>query len=63
LPKYDVKCTVCGTEDEVTHKITEEHPPCHCGGKMNTHFPMGTVVNNAQFKGSGWKDNGKGGTK
>ena len=62
--KYDVKCTVCEHATEVSHSITEEHPPCNvCGNEVKTYFPQGTKLANTQFKGSGWADKGKGGTK
>lgn len=64
MPKFDVKCEVCGLENEITRKISEDNPPCNqCGGKTKTFFPMGTKLNNTQFKGKGWADSGKGGTK
>jgi len=55
LPKYDVKCDECDEVTEVTHRISEDHPPCtECGGKVSTYFPMGTKLAKTQFKGSGW---------
>lgn len=36
---YEVKCTECGEIYEVSHRMSEDHPPCkECGGKLNTYF-------------------------
>lgn len=62
--KYDVRCDNCGHIDTVNHSISEDHPPCvKCNGVLKTYFPLGTKLTNTQFKGSGWADEGRGGTR
>jgi putative FmdB family regulatory protein len=51
MPKYDYKCAVCGSQQELERSIHAEadNPVC-CGKTMERLF----TVLGVQFKGGGW---------
>jgi putative FmdB family regulatory protein len=52
MPKYDTKCTECGSEKEIDKRMSEDYPPCsECGGELKTHFKTAPAFS---LKGSGW---------
>jgi len=54
LPLYDVKCESCGEVQEISKKMSEDHPPCQlCGGKLNTYFAPDSGIG-VVYKGGGW---------
>ena len=52
MPTYDVKCKECDLIYEISHRITENHPPCkECGSLVQTHILSPPGIS---FKGAGW---------
>ena len=51
MPAYDYKCTDCGYENELRHKIGETIKCPDCGGELKQVFKVAPPVH---FNGSGF---------
>lgn len=53
MPTYDYRCTECGAQFEVYHRISAQYPPCRrCGGGTKRVFLSAPAVH-------GWTARGR----
>lgn len=56
MPRYDIRCMVCGKEEEISKKMAEELPPCSTCGAQVIQMPPSSAT--FVLKGRGWARDG-----